>query len=109
MLWMLIAMLLVLWLLGYTLANIGSLIYILLVIALIVLSYQLVAGRTIPQAKTREYLTAETPNLGDLHPPPVDSNGWKSSLRSMALHQDRQCVSHRLNQTGNNDRFIHSD
>ncbi len=45
MLWTLIVILLILWLLGFTVANLGSIIHILLVIALAVLIYQLVIGR----------------------------------------------------------------
>ena len=45
MLWALIVILLILWLLGFTVVNIGGLVHILLVIALIVLIYQLVTGR----------------------------------------------------------------
>jgi hypothetical protein len=46
MLWALIVILLVLWLLGFLVVPIGgSLIHLLLVIALIVLIYQLVTGR----------------------------------------------------------------
>jgi len=44
MLWTLLAVILVLWLLGF-LANVGSLIHILLVVALIVLIAQLITGR----------------------------------------------------------------
>lgn len=48
MLWTIIAVLLVLWLLGVVaLPGIGSLIHILLVIALIVLVYQLLTGRRV--------------------------------------------------------------
>ena len=45
MLWALIVILLILWLLGFTVANLGSIVHILLVIALAVLIYQLVIGR----------------------------------------------------------------
>ncbi len=45
MLWALMVILLILWLLGFTVANLGSIIHILLVIALAVLIYQLVIGR----------------------------------------------------------------
>ena len=45
MLWALIVILLILWLLGFTIVNIGGLVHILLVVALIVLIYQLVTGR----------------------------------------------------------------
>lgn len=48
MLWTIIAVLLVLWLLGVlALPGVGSLIHILLVIALIVLVYQLLTGRRV--------------------------------------------------------------
>jgi hypothetical protein len=47
MLWTLIAILLILWLLGFTLTNIGALIHILLVIALVVLLVQLLTGRRV--------------------------------------------------------------
>ena len=45
MLWTLIVVLLVLWLLGFAVVNVGALIHLLLVIALAVLIYQLVTGR----------------------------------------------------------------
>ncbi len=45
MLWAIIAILLILWLLGFTVANIGAVIHLLLIIALAVLIYQLVTGR----------------------------------------------------------------
>lgn len=45
MLWTIIAILLILWLLGFTVVNIGSIVHALLVIALIVLIFQLVTGR----------------------------------------------------------------
>lgn len=45
MLWSLIVILLILWLLGFTVPNVGSLIHLLLVLALVVLVYQLVTGR----------------------------------------------------------------
>jgi hypothetical protein len=47
MLWTIIAILLVLWLLGFTIANVGALIHALLVVALVVLIYQLLTGRTV--------------------------------------------------------------
>lgn len=48
MLWTIIAVLLILWLLGVlALPGVGSLIHILLVIALIVLVYQLLTGRRV--------------------------------------------------------------
>ncbi len=46
MLWTIIAILLILWLLGVV-VNLGSLVHILLVIALIVIVYQLVTGRRV--------------------------------------------------------------
>jgi Family of unknown function (DUF5670) len=45
MLWTLLAIILILWLLGFTIANIGSLIHLLLVVALVVLIFQLLTGR----------------------------------------------------------------
>jgi hypothetical protein len=45
MLWAVIVVLLLLWLLGFTITNIGALIHLLLVVALIVLIIQLVSGR----------------------------------------------------------------
>jgi hypothetical protein len=45
MLWTIIVILVVLWLLGFTLHVGGGLIHILLVIAVIVLIYNLIAGR----------------------------------------------------------------
>ena len=45
MLWALVVILLVLWLLGFVVVDVGSLIHILLVIALVVLIYQFVMGR----------------------------------------------------------------
>lgn len=45
MLWTIIVILLVLWLLGFSLAHIGPLIHLLLVVAVIVLILQLVSGR----------------------------------------------------------------
>ncbi len=48
MLWTILAVVLVLWLLGFA-ANIGSLVHLLLVVALIVLIAQLLTGRrTVP-------------------------------------------------------------
>jgi hypothetical protein len=44
-LWTLLAIILILWLLGFTVANIGSLIHLLLVVALVVLIVQLLTGR----------------------------------------------------------------
>jgi len=45
MLWGLIVILVVLWLLGFAVFHLGTLIHLLLVIALIVLIYQFVTGR----------------------------------------------------------------
>ena len=45
MLWSLLVLLLVLWLLGFTLTSIGPLVHILLVVALVVLVFQLLSGR----------------------------------------------------------------
>ncbi|TVR51449.1 MAG: lmo0937 family membrane protein [Gemmatimonadales bacterium] len=45
MLWTILAVLLILWLLGFTTAAVGNLIHILLVIALVVLVLQLLGGR----------------------------------------------------------------
>jgi hypothetical protein len=45
MLWTLMAVLLILWLLGFTLSVGGGLIHLLLVVALVVLVYNLVTGR----------------------------------------------------------------
>ena len=45
MLWAIIAILLVLWLLGFTVVNLGSIIHALLVVALVVLIIQLISGR----------------------------------------------------------------
>jgi hypothetical protein len=45
MLWTVVVVLLILWLLGFTLTSIGSLVHILLVLALIVLILQLLSGR----------------------------------------------------------------
>ena len=45
MLWALVVVLLVLWLLGFVVVDVGSLIHVLLVVVLVVLIYQLVTGR----------------------------------------------------------------
>jgi hypothetical protein len=45
MLWTLLVILVVLWLLGFATNVVGGLIHILLILAVIVLIYQLVAGR----------------------------------------------------------------
>ena len=47
MLWTIIVILLILWLLGFTVLHVGGLIHIILVIALIVLVIQLVTGRRV--------------------------------------------------------------
>jgi len=47
MLWALILILLILWLLGFTVLNIGALIHVLLIVALAVLICQLIAGRRV--------------------------------------------------------------
>jgi hypothetical protein len=47
MLWSLIVILLVLWLLGLATNVVGGLIHVLLVVALIVLVYQLISGRRV--------------------------------------------------------------
>jgi hypothetical protein len=47
MLWTIVVILLVLWLLGFTLHVAGGLIHILLVIALVVIVLQLVTGRRV--------------------------------------------------------------
>ena len=47
MLWALIAILLILWLLGLATNVVGALIHVLLVIALIVLVFQLISGRRV--------------------------------------------------------------
>ena len=45
MLWTIIVILLILWLLGFTVVHVGNLIHLLLVIALVVLIIQLLSGR----------------------------------------------------------------
>ena len=45
MLWTLLAVLVILWLLGFATNVVGGLIHVLLVVALIVLVYQLITGR----------------------------------------------------------------
>ena len=45
MLWTIVVILLILWLLGFTMFHVGSLIHLLLVIALIVIVVNLVSGR----------------------------------------------------------------
>ena len=46
MLWAIIVVLLILWLLGFTIFHLGALIHILLVVALIVLLFRLFTGRS---------------------------------------------------------------
>ena len=48
MLWTIIVILLILWLLGGFVLNLGALVHLLLVIALIVLLVQLISGRRVP-------------------------------------------------------------
>ncbi len=45
MLWTILVILLVLWLLGFTMTNIGGLVHLLLVVALVVLVINLLTGR----------------------------------------------------------------
>lgn len=45
MLWTIVAILLILWLLGFTVWHVGALIHILLVIALVVIVINLISGR----------------------------------------------------------------
>jgi len=45
MLWTLLVVLLILWLLGFSLTAIGPIIHLLLVVALVVLVFQLISGR----------------------------------------------------------------
>ena len=45
MLWSIVAILLILWLLGFTVWHVGALIHILLVIALVVIVINLISGR----------------------------------------------------------------
>ena len=45
MLWALLAIVLILWLLGFTVANLGAFVHLLLIVALIVLIAQLLTGR----------------------------------------------------------------
>ena len=47
MLWTLLGILLILWLLGFATNVVGGLIHILLIVALVVLIYQLVTGRRV--------------------------------------------------------------
>lgn len=48
LLWFIIVVLVVLWALGYFVVHLGSLLHLLLLIALIVLVYNLVTGRRVP-------------------------------------------------------------
>lgn len=48
MLWTIIVILLILWLLGFSFGVAGGLVHLLLVIAVIVLIYQLITGRRVP-------------------------------------------------------------
>jgi hypothetical protein len=45
MLWTLLVLLLIFWLLGFTVLHIGGLIHLVLVVALVVLVFQLISGR----------------------------------------------------------------
>lgn len=45
MLWLLILVLVILWLAGFTLTHIGGLLYLLLVVAVVILVLQLISGR----------------------------------------------------------------
>jgi hypothetical protein len=45
MLWSLFVLLLILWLLGFSLTAIGPIVHLLLVVALVVLVFQLISGR----------------------------------------------------------------
>jgi hypothetical protein len=45
MLWTILAIILILWLLGFIVANVGSLVHLLLIVALVVLIAQLLTGR----------------------------------------------------------------
>lgn len=47
LLWIIIVVLLVLWLLGFTVGNVGGLIHILLVIALILVIWRLATGKKV--------------------------------------------------------------
>ena len=44
-LWAVVAIVVILWLLGWTVANLGNIVHLLLVIALIIIVYNLIAGR----------------------------------------------------------------
>jgi Family of unknown function (DUF5670) len=45
MLWTVLAIILILWLLGFLVADVGSLVHLLLIVALVVLIAQLLTGR----------------------------------------------------------------
>ncbi len=47
MLWAVLLLILIFWLLGFTVANLGGLVHLLLVIALVVLIVQLLQGRRV--------------------------------------------------------------
>lgn len=47
MLWAILVILLILWLLGFTVVHIGAVIHLLLIVALAVLIYQLITGRRV--------------------------------------------------------------
>lgn len=47
MLWTLLVVLLILWLLGFSLTAIGPIVHVLLVVALVVLVFQLLSGRRV--------------------------------------------------------------
>ena len=47
MLWTIVVLLVILWLLGFTMHIAGGLIHLLLVIALVVIVFQLIAGRRV--------------------------------------------------------------
>lgn len=48
MLWSLLVLLILLWALGFLTSTAGSLVHLLLVVALVILIYELVAGRRAP-------------------------------------------------------------
>ena len=47
MFWTIAAILLILWLLGFAVINVGSLVHVLLIIALVVVGYQVLTGRRV--------------------------------------------------------------
>ena len=47
MLWTIVLVLIILWALGFFVVNVGSLIHILLVLAVIAIAYQLITGRRV--------------------------------------------------------------